>query len=125
MALLACVLGWQRGVFPQLRLRHLIPPERTTETYLLRLTEGIAFSSFVVQLLHQIHAEPPRINTWWRLKYACDLATKFGRRRRFYLAAKNAQRRARQLYEEVQRDPAHQPGGAPTPVAASGSETAS
>jgi glycosyltransferase involved in cell wall biosynthesis len=101
MALFACANGWQRGVFPQLRLRHLIPPERATEDYLVRLTEGILFSSFVVKLLHQINAVPPPIDCWWRLKCACDLATKFGRRRRFYLASKNAQRRSRKLYEEV------------------------
>jgi hypothetical protein len=101
LAMLACDLGWQRGVFPQLRVRHLIPPERTSEDYLVRLTEGILFSSFVVKLLHQIPAVPPPVNAWWRLKYVCDLATKFGRKRRFYLAAKRAQRRSRKLYEEL------------------------
>jgi glycosyltransferase involved in cell wall biosynthesis len=101
MAMLAGALGWQRGVFQALCLRHLIPPERATEDYLVRLTEGILFSSFVVKLLHQIKATPPPINLWWRLKYLCDLATKFGRKRRFYQAAKRAQRRSRKLYEEL------------------------
>lgn len=101
MALLACARGWQRGVFARLRLRHLIPPHRVTEDYLARLIEGIHFSSFVVELLHRINAVPPPINAWWRLKYACDLATKFGRKRLFFKAAKNAQRRARLLYEAL------------------------
>lgn len=101
MAMLTCALGWQRGVFKQLRVRHLIPPERVTEDYLVRLVEGIHFSSFVVELLHQINAIPTPINAWWRLKYACDLAIKFGRKRRFFRAAKNAQRRSRKLYEEL------------------------
>lgn len=104
MALLACALGWQRGVFTSLRLRHRIPPERLTEDYLVRLLEGIQFSSFVVKRLHGIKAVPPRINTWWWLKYICDLAIKFGRKRRFYKAAKRAQRRARHLHEELVRD---------------------
>ena len=101
MAMLACALGWQRGVFKSLRLRHLIPPERVTEEYLLRLTEGILVSTFVVKQLHGIKSVPPAINAWWQLKYLCDLATKFGRKRRFYKAAKNAQRRSRRLYEEL------------------------
>jgi len=101
LALFACSVGWQRGVLPQLRLRHLIPPERTTDDYLARLIEGIQFSSFVVKLLYRINPVPPRINAWWHLRYVCDLATKFGRKRRFYIAAKNAQRRSRRLYEEL------------------------
>ena len=101
MAMLACALGWQRGVFTSLRLRHLIPPERVTEDYLVRLAEGISFSGFVVQRLHGISIVPPPINAWWHLKYVCDLATKFGRKRRFYKAAKNAQRRSRELYESL------------------------
>jgi len=100
MALLTCARGRQRGVFARLRLRHLIPPHRVTEDYLARLIEGIHFSSFVVELLHRINAVPPPINAWWRLKYACDLVTKFGRKRLFFKAAKQAQRRARLLYEE-------------------------
>jgi len=114
MALLACALGWQRGVFPELRMKHLIPPERLTEDYLVRLTEGILFSGFVVRMLHHLPPAPPTINAWWRLKYLSDTATKFGRRRRFYQAAKSAQRRARQLYEELARDDAAStPGGGP------------
>jgi hypothetical protein len=100
MVMLACALGWQRGVFTSLRLRHLIPPERLTEGYLTQLVEGIHFSGFVVKRLHGIEGVTPPINWWWRLKYVCDLATKFGRKRRFYVAAKNAQRRSRRLYEE-------------------------
>jgi len=104
MAMLACALGWERGVFRSLRLRHLIPPERLTEDYLLRLTEGILFSSFIVKQLHGIPAVPPRIDAWWHVKYFCDLATKLGRKRRFYKAAKSAQRKARKLYEELGGD---------------------
>ncbi len=128
MALLACGLGWQRGVFPQLRVRHLIPPERATEDYLVRLTEGILFSSFVVKVLHQIKVVPPPINTWWWLKYVCDLATKFGRKRRFYQAAKRAQRRSRKLYEELALDEARStpaPNPSATPEAAKESGTPS
>jgi glycosyltransferase involved in cell wall biosynthesis len=39
-------LGW--GNFPQLKLTHLIPPDRLTEPYLLRLMEGMAASEVVL-----------------------------------------------------------------------------
>lgn len=117
MALLACAQGWQRGVFPELRMKHLIPPERLTEEYLVRLTEGILFSGFVVKVLHHLPVTPPPINAWWRLKYLCDMATKFGRKRRFYQAAKRAQRRARQLYEELNYSKAPAAPGGVTAVA--------
>lgn len=45
LAACACRLGLGVGLFPELRLTHLIPPERLTEDYLARLAEGIAFSS--------------------------------------------------------------------------------
>jgi len=101
MVMATCAQGWQRGIFHRLRLRHLIPPERLTEDYLARLVEEIQYSGLLVQLLHQRQRIPSPINAWWRIKYACDLAVKFGRKRRFYRAAKSAQRRARQLYEEL------------------------
>lgn len=39
--------GW--GVFPELRLTHLIPKERTERDYILRLTRGIAASVALIQ----------------------------------------------------------------------------
>jgi glycosyltransferase involved in cell wall biosynthesis len=125
LAMLACGLGWHRGVFKSLRVRHLIPPHRVTEDYLVRLVEGIHFSSFVVQLLHQINSVPPPINAWWHLKYGCDLAIKHGRQRRFFVAAKNAQRRSRRLYEELllgeaRSTPSLKPSAAPEVARSSG-----
>ena len=48
LAACACRLGQGVGLFPQLKLTHLIPPERLTEDYLARLAEGIAFSSVLL-----------------------------------------------------------------------------
>jgi hypothetical protein len=45
LAACACRLGLGMGLFPKLKLLHLIPPQRLTEDYLTRLAKGIAFSS--------------------------------------------------------------------------------
>ncbi|HZZ19623.1 MAG TPA: glycosyltransferase family A protein [Opitutaceae bacterium] len=48
IAYYGCKLGFGKGVFPQLSLKHLIPSSRCKEAYLLRAIEGHAFS----ELLH-------------------------------------------------------------------------
>lgn len=52
LALTACDLGLGTGVFPDLRLIHLIPPTRLNEKYLLRLVEGTHYSMVLVMAKH-------------------------------------------------------------------------
>lgn len=77
LAACACDLGFGLGLMASLKLTHLIPPERLTVEYLARLTEGIYFSSTllnaerglrepersaigrVVDFLRVIRARPP------------------------------------------------------------------
>lgn len=51
MALVACEMGYGIGVFPQLKLRHLIPSSRLEPEYLLRLAEGMRFSHVILAYL--------------------------------------------------------------------------
>lgn len=51
MALCACSRGLAVGLFPQLRLVHIIPAKRLTKPYLLRLAEGNAFSHAVLRFI--------------------------------------------------------------------------
>lgn len=53
-------LGW--GVFPELRLTHLIPKERTEQAYILRLMRGITTSVALLQFQSGSH---PRVYPWW------------------------------------------------------------
>ena len=48
LAACACRLGMGVGLLPQLRLQHLIPPQRLTADYLAKLAEGIAYSSILL-----------------------------------------------------------------------------
>src|SRR5437899_4499097 len=63
LALTACDLGYSRGVFRRLHLLHLIPSERLTEPYFLRLVQSIQFSSYVLQMGRNSAQAPPAI-TW-------------------------------------------------------------
>ena len=48
LASCACDIGMGVGLFAALKLSHLIPSNRLTEEYLLRLTEGIGYSSVIL-----------------------------------------------------------------------------
>src|SRR5262249_29472954 len=48
LAACACDVGLGVGIFTSLKLTHLIPPDRLTLSYLVRLTEGIYFSAVVL-----------------------------------------------------------------------------
>jgi hypothetical protein len=53
-------LGLGCGTFPALHLVHLISPARLTEKYLLRLSEGIAYSAVVLRSFRpNLFDEPP------------------------------------------------------------------
>lgn len=62
LAACACRLGMGVGLFPQLRLLHLIPPQRLTAHYLARLAEAIAFSSV---LLDAEWGLPTPVRSWF------------------------------------------------------------
>lgn len=47
IAYFGCGLGSGKGVFPQLVVNHLIPPERCERAYLLRAAEGHAYSEWL------------------------------------------------------------------------------
>jgi len=56
-------LGW--ATFPTLKIKHLIPAERLSQDYLLRLTEGYAASNVLLAAKHQLPM--PTIPPWWRI----------------------------------------------------------
>jgi glycosyltransferase involved in cell wall biosynthesis len=65
LAACACALGMGVGLMTALKLTHLIPPERLTESYLSRLAEGIYFSSVVLAHVHACHEEIASYKVRW------------------------------------------------------------
>ncbi len=99
MVLTAGDMGLGCGFFKALRLKHLIPPSRLTADYLARLSEGIRFSTYVLRMMRDPHDAPPPVNLLWWVKFLADCSAKYGRRRRFYVANKRAERKAREVYD--------------------------
>lgn len=62
MARTAYSMGLGTGLFPELKLMHLIPPIRLSEDYLLRLVEGQSYSGVIVEHLHGVSRPMPLIH---------------------------------------------------------------
>lgn len=58
LAACACDLGIGVGLIAALKLTHLIPPERLTLDYLVRLTEGIYFSGAILDAARGVVPKP-------------------------------------------------------------------
>ena len=98
LAACACDIGLGIGLFADLKLEHLISPDRLTEQYLARLVEGIYLSAVVLAHVRGEAAELASYRIRWReiaramLKprphRAVDLAGLRGRRKGLTLVAK-------------------------------------
>lgn len=64
IAFTGCDLGYDKGVFPQLQLDHLIPASRCTREYLIRAAEGHGYSEILHAFLRDGH--PPAQRPAWR-----------------------------------------------------------
>jgi len=51
MALCSCEMGLAVGLFPELSLKHLIPPSRLESDYLIRLAEGMSRSHAILRYI--------------------------------------------------------------------------
>src|SRR5262249_7534296 len=60
IAYVGCGLGLGKGVFPQLRLRHLISADRCNEDYLVKVTAGHARSGVLHEYIMTGAVTPPR-----------------------------------------------------------------
>jgi len=101
LALSACEMGLEAGVFARLELTHLIPPERTTEEYILRLCRGLERSLWFWRFLRgkRLDRLPQGLN-WW-VKFIYDAARKSPRDRRFYIAKILGKRDAWRMFCEL------------------------
>jgi glycosyltransferase involved in cell wall biosynthesis len=86
LARCATALDLEMGVFTALQLKHLLPPHRLSEEYLLQLAEAMEFSNRFFAWLYSPDKTPPNITLKNRVRIFYDLIRKFGRNRRFHLA---------------------------------------
>jgi glycosyltransferase involved in cell wall biosynthesis len=97
LSYIACSLGLGIGVFPELRLTHLIPAERVEKDYLLRVVEGTFISN--VLLSYKWDGIKPR--SPWSMRGLSSvvkhLLTLSGIERDKYIASIRATRRARRM----------------------------
>jgi len=82
----ACNMGWGMGVFPVLRLTHLIPEERVTDDYLVRMAEASTTSNYLLACKWQNVLPPNPFSFFGLLSVLKNIAVNRGMRRRMYLA---------------------------------------
>ena len=92
-------LGW--GVFPSLRLIHLIPGARLQFSYLLKLTEGISASGVLLDLVHRDKRPANSAAVETVLQFARAFRNGGWTEVRFEMARFAGHRRAVRLYSEL------------------------
>jgi glycosyltransferase involved in cell wall biosynthesis len=94
LAMCACDLGLGVGLFASLKLVHLISSIRLTEDYLVRLIEGLAYSSIVLNSFRSTNGGPPPRKFSTSLFDFVRLTIRDRRDRRFFLALKRGEANA-------------------------------
>jgi glycosyltransferase involved in cell wall biosynthesis len=95
LAACACDIGLGVGLIASLKLTHLISPERLTEDYLVRLSEGIFFSAVVLDHFRSSLAELALYRVRWHEPVRALLAR--GPHRKIQLACLRGRRRGLEL----------------------------
>jgi glycosyltransferase involved in cell wall biosynthesis len=98
LAACACDSGLGVGLIAALNLTHLIPPERLTERYLIRLTDGIYYSAVVISYLRSSKAELASYRVRLR-DYVLALAARGMVHRKVRLACLRGRRRGIEFVE--------------------------
>jgi glycosyltransferase involved in cell wall biosynthesis len=102
LGFLACSIGLGVGIFPELKLTHIIPKERVDESYLVRLAEGIRRSHLLLEYKWQhIVPQSPLEGVLNLLRVVKNLVFQTGIRRRIYLADLRARYRARSIISKI------------------------
>jgi glycosyltransferase involved in cell wall biosynthesis len=99
----SCKIGLGMGIFPELRITHLIPKERVTEEYLIRIFEGTQISNFL--LSYKWHGQFPwsPLTAWGALSVFKNIVLRRGIHRRMYLANVRAATKARRIIDAFSR----------------------
>ncbi|MGV3464692.1 MAG: glycosyltransferase [Heyndrickxia sp.] len=85
------------GVFKSLRMRHIIPKERITEGYLLRLMEGLKYSHIILSKFRKNPKETYEHSMLDKIRNSYYLLKLRGRDRKFYKAKVDGEIKAYQF----------------------------
>jgi hypothetical protein len=99
--MLACSLGLGMGIFPELKLTHLIPSQRVTEEYLLRLHEGASLSYYLVMYKWKNQSPDARSKLSLKLSAIKGITMLRGIDRKTHLSSLRAKRKANALIESI------------------------
>lgn len=95
MCVIACNLGLGMGIFPELRLMHLVPQERVSEDYILRATEGIQTGILMIEYKWRGTVPKSLLAPKALLLNIAKLLTKRGMERKMLLVSMRARSKAR------------------------------
>jgi glycosyltransferase involved in cell wall biosynthesis len=110
IAFAGCSLGYGMGVFPELRMTHLIPKERVSDEHFLRQAEGNEISGGILAYKWMGKSPPSLFSIKAILSIVKNVGLATGFRRRLYLAhlrGRIAARRAVARYQNATERPGH------------------
>jgi glycosyltransferase involved in cell wall biosynthesis len=97
MAYFSCKMGLGVGIFPELKVTHLIPKERVAEEYLIRIFEGTAISNLLLAFKWGAQMPWSPLSPWGMLSMIKNVLLRRGIDRRMYLAHVRAAIKARRI----------------------------
>jgi glycosyltransferase involved in cell wall biosynthesis len=96
---IACELGFGIGIFPELRVTHLIPKERVSARYLLKVFEGTTASDILLAYKWKGSVPTSPLRPWGLLSILKNFITQRGLDRQMYFASLRAVIWARRMIE--------------------------
>jgi glycosyltransferase involved in cell wall biosynthesis len=103
ISIIACNKGFQIGIFPELKLTHLIPQHRVSDQYLIKIREGLALTDLLLAYKWQGRVPRNPMSTHGLLSLAKNCLARRGIDREMYLAYRRATQNARRIIAESQR----------------------
>ena len=98
-----CRLGFGMGVFPDLKITHLIPKERISEEYLLRLAEANQISGGILDYKWLGEAPPDPLSVKGMLSMVKNVVLTGGFHRKHHLAQMRGQIKAKRKLANYNR----------------------
>jgi hypothetical protein len=104
ICIVACNAGFGIGVFPQLRLSHLIPKERIVEKYLLEVVEGSLISTALLNFKWKGLVPESKISVRKALSILKATILQRGLDRRLYFVNLRATMKARRIIDASRKN---------------------